>query len=107
MSKKRSNIVYSTNPNFNYEEDDEPSEAARPGAQTLYVHFERKHRAGKKVTLVERFIGGEDDLKSLAQLLKKKCGVGGSAKDGIILIQGDHCFKIKEILKGEGYQVKG
>ncbi len=107
MSKKRKNIVYSTNPSFNYDEDDETNETLEPGKQNLYVHFEKKHRAGKQVTLVERFIGGEEDLKKLAQLLKKKCGIGGSAKEGIILIQGNHCEKVKEILQGEGYRVKG
>jgi len=108
MSKKKKNIVYSTNPNFNYEsEDDEGSITLTPQEQTLYVHFEKKHRAGKKVTLVERFVGTEEDLKALATLLKKKCGVGGSAKEGVAIIQGDHCEKIKEILMGEGYRVKG
>jgi len=108
MPKKKKNIVYSTNPNFNYEsEDDEGNKTLSPGEQTLYVHFEKKHRAGKKVTLVERFVGTEEDLKELATLLKKKCGVGGSAKEGVAIIQGDHCEKIKEILIGEGYRVKG
>jgi len=108
MSKKRKNIVYSTNTKFNYEYDgDEEQVTLPPNNQTLYVHFEKKHRAGKKVTLVERFVGTELDLKNLASLLKKKCGVGGSAKDGIAIIQGDHCDKVKEILRGEGYKVKG
>ncbi|HIA06821.1 MAG TPA: translation initiation factor [Flavobacteriales bacterium] len=108
MSRKKKNIVYSTNTNFNYEYDGDKEQATLPpNDQTLYVHFEKKHRAGKKVTLVERFVGTELDLKNLASLLKKKCGVGGSAKDGIAIIQGDHCDKVKEILRGEGYEVKG
>jgi len=108
MAKKKKNIVYSTDPNFNYEsEEDGGTETLSPGEQTLYVHFEKKHRAGKKVTLVERFVGSDEDLKELATMLKKKCGVGGSAKEGVAIIQGDHCDKIKEILKAEGYKVKG
>ena len=103
---KNNNIVYSTNPNFNYDNGEEEP-ASSSGNQNLWVHFERKHRAGKKVTLVERFAGSSDELKELGALLKKKCGVGGTAKDGIILIQGDHCDKIKEILLGMGYKVKG
>jgi len=64
MSKKKNNIVYSTNPNFNYESEDGGAAAtATPESQTLYVHFEKKHRAGKKVTLVEGFVGSGEDLK--------------------------------------------
>lgn len=108
MGKKKNNIVYSTNSNFNYEyEGEDGEEALPPDHQTLYVHFEKKHRAGKKVTLVERFVGTDKDLKELASMLKKKCGVGGSAKDGVAIIQGDHCEKVKEILREEGYKVKG
>ena len=108
MSKKGANIVYSTNPSFNFEYEGEVgAETVAPKDQTLYVHFEKKHRAGKKVTLVEGFVGRGEDLKELATLLKKQCGVGGSAKEGVAIIQGDHCSKVKEILKREGYKVKG
>ena len=108
MSKKKTNIIYSTNSKFNYEyEGAEEEETLAPGQQLLYVHFEKKHRAGKKVTLVEGFVGTVADLKDLAQLLKKKCGVGGSAKEGVVIIQGDHCSKVKEILREQGFKVKG
>ena len=108
MSKKGANIVYSTNPNFNYEvEGDGGGETLSPHEQTLYVHFEKKHRAGKKVTLVSGFKGTVDQIKELGKLLKQKCGVGGSVKDAEILIQGNLVEKVKGILKAEGYGVKG
>ncbi|MCH2225413.1 MAG: translation initiation factor [Crocinitomicaceae bacterium] len=108
MSKKnRKDIVYSTNPDFefNYEED-EMQETLAPGDQLLYVSIDRKQRAGKEITLVEGFVGGTDDLKDLAKLLKSKCGVGGSSKDGKILIQGKFKDKVAEILEKEGYRVR-
>lgn len=108
MARKKNNIIYSTNENFNYEyEGGNEQVTLPPGEQILYVHFEKKHRAGKKVTLVERFVGSEADLKDLASMIKKKCGVGGSAKGGVAIIQGDHCDKVKELLQAEGYKVKG
>jgi translation initiation factor 1 len=106
-NKERLNVVYSTNPNFNYEvESDEEQETLAPQFQKLYVSIDKKQRAGKEVTLVEGFIGAEDDLKELGKLLKSKCGVGGTVKDGEILIQGNFRDKIMEILIKEGYQVK-
>ena len=108
MAKKnKKNIVYSTNPNFDYEyEEDEVIETLPPNQQKLKVLLDKKQRKGKVVTLIEGFIGDEEDLKALGKMLKSKCGVGGSAKDGEILIQGEHRDKIMEILKSEGYNVK-
>jgi translation initiation factor 1 len=106
-NKERLNVVYSTNPNFNYEvESDEEQETLAPQFQKLYVSIDKKQRAGKEVTLVEGFIGAEDDLKELGKLLKSKCGVGGTVKEGEILIQGNFRDKIMDILVKEGYQVK-
>jgi len=108
MSKKnKKNIVYSTNPDYNYEyEDDSVEETLAPNQQKLRVLLDKKQRKGKVVTLIEGFVGSTDDLKELGKILKSKCGGGGSAKDGEILIQGDHRDKIMELLKADGYQVK-
>lgn len=105
--KDRLGMVYSTNPNFQYESgDSDESETLEPAKQDLRVQLDKKQRAGKKATLITGFIGKDEDLKTLAKLLKTKCGVGGSAKDGEILIQGDFCNKVIEILKSENYKVK-
>ena len=97
-------MVYSTNPNFNYEEaSDEQVDTLVPNQQRLYVSIDRKQRAGKEVTLVEGFVGSDEDLKELGKLLKSKCGVGGSAKDGEILIQGKLKQKVYDILIATGY----
>lgn len=105
--KSRLGMVYSTNPDFEYRTD-EPEEAETlPAArQQLRVWLDRKQRAGKVVTLVKGFVGRDEDLQSLARLLKTKCGVGGAAKDGEILIQGDHRDRIVEILTRSGYRCK-
>lgn len=107
MSKKKSNrinVVYSTNPNFNYQEESfDQVETLVPSLQRLYVSIDRKQRAGKEVTLIEGFIGGDDDLKELGKMLKAKCGVGGSAKDGEILVQGNVKQKVLDILLAAGY----
>lgn len=104
---KRINVVYSTNPNFEYENDNDFQAETLPNhEQTLYVSIDRKKRAGKEVTLIEGFVGNEEDLKELAKFLKNKCGVGGSAKDGEILIQGNLKDKIADLLEKEGYKVK-
>ena len=106
-NKERLNVVYSTNPNFNYEvESDEEQETLAPQFQKLYVSIDKKQRAGKEVTLIEGFVGSEDDLKDLGKMLKNKCGVGGTVKEGEVLIQGNFRDKIIEILIKEGYQVK-
>ena len=102
--KERLNVVYSTNPDFNYEQEEE-EETATPDKkqQKLRVSIEKKGRGGKTVTLVNGFIGSEDDRKELGKLLKTKCGVGGSVKDGEIIIQGEFKQRVIELLKAEGY----
>ncbi len=105
--KIKGNIVYSTNQDYQYDIDgDDTIETPPPSGQNLKVWLDRKQRKGKVVTLIEGFTGNDDDLKSLAKQLKTKCGVGGSAKDGEIIIQGDHREKVMEILKKEGYRAK-
>lgn len=104
MSAGKSRIVYSTDPNF--KPDDEYSteqETLAPGKQKLQVRVDRKHRGGKTVTLVEGFTGRAVDLEELGKKLKNHCGTGGSAKDGVIIIQGDHREKIMAWLKKNGY----
>lgn len=102
--KDRLNVVYSTNPDFNYEMDDEEEQATlQPSQQRLRVQLGRKNRGGKVVTLITGFVGTEDDLKELGKFLKSKCGVGGSAKDGEVIVQGDFKQKVLELLKKEGY----
>ena len=106
--KSRLNVVYSTNPDYNYEMVQvEEEETLSPSQQHLRVQLDRRNRGGKTVTLVTGFIGKADDLKELGKFLKSKCGVGGSAKDGEIIIQGDFKQKIAELLQQKGYtQVK-
>lgn len=109
MAKKKEklNIVYSTNPDFQFQfEEEETIETLSNNQQKLYVSIDRKQRAGKEVTLVEGFVGSDEDLKELGKLLKNKCGVGGTVKDNEIMIQGNFKDKIFELLMKEGYQVK-
>lgn len=102
--KKRLGVVYSTNPDFSYESEERSEvptlEAAR---QKLRVGIDRKGRSGKQVTLVSGFVGSDGDLQELARKLKVKCGVGGSAKDGEIFIQGDLRDKVLSLLQSMGY----
>lgn len=105
--KARLGMVYSTDPGFKYETDDEPeAETLPPARQDLRVWLDRKQRAGKVVTLVKGFVGRDEDLQELARLLKTKCGVGGAAKEGEIIIQGDHRDRVVEILAKGGYRCK-
>lgn len=102
--KERLNIVYSTNTNFTYITDEkEENETLPKQQQKLRVSIEKNHRGGKTVTIIKNFTGTENDIKELGKLLKTRCGVGGSVKDGEILIQGDFKTKIIELLKKEGY----
>lgn len=102
--KDRLNIVYSTNPDFRYDDGtEEEEETIERSRQKLRVAIEKKGRGGKTVTVVSGFIGKEDDLKELGKMLKAKCGVGGSVKDGEILIQGEFKQRVVDLLKSEGY----
>ena len=107
--KKRSGVVYSTDAHYAYESTEEDEQTTLPAnRQPLRVSMERAGRAGKTVTLVRGFVGSTADLQTLCRLLKQRCGVGGSAKDGEMVIQGDHRQKVVDVLRKEGYtQVKG
>lgn len=105
--KNRDGIVFSTNPYHSYEyEEDSVEETLPPNQQDLRVMLDKKSRGGKQVTLITGFIGDPEDLKDLGKTLKSKCGVGGSAKDGEILVQGDHRDKVLKILIDMGYKAK-
>ena len=105
--KKRLGVVFSTNPDFKYEEEaDQEPETLEPSKQNLIVGIDRKGRAGKQVTLITGFVGTDEDLAELGRTLKVKCGVGGSAKDGEIAIQGDFRDRIVALLKDMGYRAK-
>lgn len=99
-------IMYSTDPSFVYEEEEQETVKLPNQQQDLRVMLDRKNRGGKGVTLVTGFVGSAEDLETLAKMLKSKCGVGGGAKDGEILIQGDFRDKVLQILVKEGYKVK-
>lgn len=106
MSKKNNavGVVYSTNPDFQYQYDDEPeAETLEPQQQKLRVRIEKNHRGGKTVTLVTGFVGTDADLQELGRKLKTACGVGGSAKDGEIIVQGEMKEKVVATLQKQGY----
>lgn len=105
--KKRLGVVYSTNPDFSYDDGAEEEQATlEPSRQKLIVTIDRSGRAGKQVTLVKGFVGTQEDLAALGKALKVKCGVGGTAKDGEITIQGDFRDKVTALLTGMGYKAK-
>lgn len=105
--KKKKNIVYSTNPEYNYEYEQEHEEERLPNhQQNLKIFRDRKNRAGKTVTVISGFIGSKEDLKNLEKELKGLCGSGGTVKNGEILLQGDLIQKVSEHLKKEDYKVK-
>ena len=105
--KQRLGMVFSTNPDFEYTTTEEQEAATLPPAQqNLRVWLDRKQRGGKTVTLVKGFVGSESDLTELGRMLKSRCGGGGSAKDGEIIIQGDHRDRVVELLIAAGYKCK-
>jgi translation initiation factor 1 len=107
MSKKnksdKNGLVYSTDPDFRIEEENDMQETLPAAQQKLRIRLETKHRAGKTVTLVDGFIGAFDDLEKLGKQLKNFCGTGGSAKDGEVILQGDHRDKVLQWLLKNGY----
>ena len=102
--KKRLGVVFSTASDYNYQTDaEEEAQTLEAKVQKLRVRIEKNGRGGKTVTIVSGFVGSEDDLKELGKALKSKCGVGGSAKDGEVLVQGDFRQRVIEILRTMGY----
>jgi translation initiation factor 1 len=110
MRKKKPDargFVYSTDPNFQFDEENGNFDTLPPSQQKLKIKLDTKHRAGKAVTLIEGFIGKNEDLDDLGKKLKTFCGTGGSSKDGQIIIQGDQKEKVTRWLKNNGYsQIK-
>lgn len=104
--QKYEGVVYSTDEEFEYEEEYEEEETLAPQKQNLKIYLDRRLRKGKVVTIVDGFIGREEDLNDLAKEIKQKCGVGGSAKEGQIIIQGELLDKIGEVLSSNDYRFK-
>ena len=105
--KSRLGVVFSTNSEFDYQENKtEEISTLPPAQQKLIVSIDRKQRAGKQVTLVSGFVGSDDDLQALAKILKTKCGVGGSAKEGVVILQGDFRDRVVDYLQTAGYKAK-
>ncbi|KGN70204.1 translation initiation factor [Porphyromonas sp. COT-239 OH1446] len=104
--KKRLGVLYSTNPDFDYERTDSSQsiETLPEERQELRISISRRHRAGKEVSLITGFVGSEGSLEELGKLLKQRCGVGGAVKQGEIIIQGDQRDKLLEILLSLGYK---
>jgi len=109
MSKKNKpdtrGFVYSTDPDFSFQPKEDNVETLPPAQQKLKIRLDTKHRAGKAVTLIEGFIGKEEDLQDLGKKLKSFCGTGGSAKDGEIIVQGDQREKVMQWLMKNGYKL--
>lgn len=104
---KKIGVVYSTNPSFNFQFESEPCfETLPPEKQDLRVHRESKHRGGKTAIVIRGFVGTVEDMETLSKILKTKCGVGGSVKDGEIIVQGDIRDKVCSILQSQGYKFK-
>ncbi|MDR2890995.1 MAG: translation initiation factor [Alistipes sp.] len=102
--KSRLGTVYSTNPDFKYTTEPEERAETLPAAkQNLRVSLDRRHRGGKQVTLITGFVGSDDDLAALGKLLKTRLGVGGAAKEGEIIVQGDFRDRVVELLQSQGY----
>jgi translation initiation factor 1 len=106
-NKNMNGIVYSTNPDYKYTYNNTSEPVTLPPQQQeLRIFLEKKHRGGKTACIIKGFVGKQDDLEDLGRLLKTKCGTGGSAKDGEIIIQGDWRDKILQILLEKGYKAK-
>ena len=99
----KNGTVYSTNPDYVFDYGDEEAITIEPAKQNLRVMLDKKQRAGKKVTLITGFQGSEFELAALGKELKSACGVGGSVKDGQILLQGDVREKVLALLLQKGY----
>ena len=108
MKKKipdENGFVFSTNPDFVFQNSDSSSETLPPAKQRLRIILDTRHRGGKTVTAITGFAGKTEDLESLGKKLKQYCGTGGSVKDGQILIQGDQTLKVRTYLQKEGYKI--